>query len=318
MVFLSVFWLNAFPHKHGISRTLSLRTVITGKHINYKTHCRIEFGQYVQTHEKHNNSMDIHTMGALALRPPDNLQGGYFFYSLVTGERLQYTHRTRLPMPDSVKDRVHSMARCANADNGLRFTDSDGNDLDTMHPDDDADDANDANYDPAADELSYESNEDPPDEDEQSLVSIDHPADPEVNEGAGNTAPHGNHSDSNSASDDSSASNDSNDKSDTLTPLTTYIDALEAELDAKIANLDSIYDPAATNEKSTDHDLSKDFEPIDKNGIQQSAREQTAADMDAPVEDNSDGNSAYTMIIINRKLNHDHAFDNVAHPAMHT
>jgi hypothetical protein len=44
MIFLSVFWLNAFPCKHGISRTLSPRTIVTGKQIDYKTHCRIEFG----------------------------------------------------------------------------------------------------------------------------------------------------------------------------------------------------------------------------------------------------------------------------------
>ncbi len=299
MVFMSVFWLNAFPHKHGISRTLSPRTIVTGKHIDYKTHCRIEFGQYVQTHEKHNNSMDSRTIGALALRPADNFQGGYFFYSLVTGQRLQRTHWTELPMPDSVKDRVHTMARRANADNGLRFTDSDGNDLDVLYPDGDAADDNDADYDPAADELSYESDEDsdyqPPNDDEHSLVSIDPSADPAVNEGVGNTAPDGNHSADNSSNDDSSASDDSEEESDNSTPLTTYVDALEAELDAKIANYDSICDPAATDDESTDHDLSNDFEPIDPDEIPQSAREQTAADMDARVDDNSDdSDSAYS------------------------
>jgi hypothetical protein len=191
--------------------------------------------------------MDSCTIGALALLPADNLQGGYFFYSLVTGKRLQRTYWTELPMPDSVKDCVHSMARRANADNGLCFTDSDGNDLDTMYPDNDAEDVTDAYYDPAADELSYESGKDsdyqPHHGDEQSLVSIDHPAGPGVNEGVGNAAPDGNHSDSN-ASDDSSASNDSNDTGDNLTPLITYVDALETKLDAKIADLDSIYDPA--------------------------------------------------------------------------
>jgi hypothetical protein len=67
MVFLSVFWLNAFQHKHGILPTISPRTIVTGKHINYTIHCCTEFGQYVQTHEKHNSSMDTRTIGALAL-----------------------------------------------------------------------------------------------------------------------------------------------------------------------------------------------------------------------------------------------------------
>jgi hypothetical protein len=153
IVFLSVFWLNAFPHKHGISRTLSPRTNVTGKHVDYKTHCRIEFGQYAQTHEKHNNSMDTRTIGALALRPADNLQGGYLFYSLVTGQRLQRTHWTEPFMPGSVKDSVHSLARHANADNSLRFTDNDGNDLDALYPADDAAADNDGEYDPVADDL---------------------------------------------------------------------------------------------------------------------------------------------------------------------
>jgi hypothetical protein len=334
---MSVFWLNAFPHKHGIPRTLSPRTIVTGKHIDYKPHCCIEFGQYVQTHKKHNNSMNSRTIGALALWPADNFQGGYFFYSLVTGQRLQRTHWTELPMPGSVKDCVHTMPRRANADNGLRFTDSVGNDLDVLYPDGDAADDNDADYDPSADELSYDSDEDsdyqPPNDNEHSLVSIDPSADPAVNEGVGNTAPDGNHSDSNSNNDnssngDSSASHNSEEESDNSTPLTTYVDTLEAELDAEIANLDSIYDPAATDDESTDHDLSHNFEPIDPDEIPQSAREQTAADMDARVDDtnSADDGSAYSdnqpktepLPRLRQHCAPSYASDNIAHPAMHT
>jgi hypothetical protein len=46
MVFLSVFWINAFPHRLGVSQTLSPRTLVTGLHVHYNKHCRIEFGQY--------------------------------------------------------------------------------------------------------------------------------------------------------------------------------------------------------------------------------------------------------------------------------
>jgi hypothetical protein len=160
MVFLSVFWLNAFPNKHGMSQTIRPRTIVTGRHIDYKIHCKIEYGQYVQTHEKHDNSMDTRTVGALALRPTDNAQGGYYFNSLVSGKRLHMTHWTALPMPDAVKDRVHKLARRANADKGLTFTDSDGRDLDAISPDDDDDGSDDSDYDPAADEQSYDSDED--------------------------------------------------------------------------------------------------------------------------------------------------------------
>jgi hypothetical protein len=122
MVFLTVFWLNAFPHQLGISQTLSPRTIVTGLGIDYTKHWRIEYGQYVQTHEKHDNTMTTRTIGALALRPTGN---GYYFYSLMSGQRLHRTHWTELPMSAEVRDRAHALARRVNAKVGLQFTDSD-------------------------------------------------------------------------------------------------------------------------------------------------------------------------------------------------
>jgi hypothetical protein len=52
------FWLNSFPKQDGISRTLSPRTIITGRTIDYKKHCKSEFGEYCQTHEQHDNTMN--------------------------------------------------------------------------------------------------------------------------------------------------------------------------------------------------------------------------------------------------------------------
>jgi hypothetical protein len=111
MVFLAVFWLNGFPHPLGISQVLSPRTIVTGLTINYTKHCRIEYGQYVQTHEKHDNTMVTQTIGALALRPTGNQQGGYYFYSLMSGQRLHRTHWTELPMPAKVTTQVNALAR---------------------------------------------------------------------------------------------------------------------------------------------------------------------------------------------------------------
>jgi hypothetical protein len=98
------------------------------------------------------------TIGALALRPTGNQQGGYYFYSLMYGQRLHCTHWAELPMPVEVRDRVHTLARRANANQGLTFTDSNGTNLDTLYPDDDDDDSN---YDPDQDDdASYASSED--------------------------------------------------------------------------------------------------------------------------------------------------------------
>jgi hypothetical protein len=53
----AVYWLNAFPHPDGVSDTLSPWTIVTGQTVNYNRHCKYEFGQYVQSHEQHDNSM---------------------------------------------------------------------------------------------------------------------------------------------------------------------------------------------------------------------------------------------------------------------
>ena len=119
----SVFWLNSVPQKNGLNSELSPRTIVTGQKLDFKRHCRFQFGQYVQTHEEHNNSMSPRTVGALALCPTGNAQGSYYFMSLSTGRVLNRLRGTPLPMPDDVIDRVHRMARQQKADPGLLFGD---------------------------------------------------------------------------------------------------------------------------------------------------------------------------------------------------
>jgi len=69
MVYNCVFWLNSFPREDGISTTISPREIMTGQSITYDKHCKVEFGTYVQTHEKHNNSMELITSVSIALKP---------------------------------------------------------------------------------------------------------------------------------------------------------------------------------------------------------------------------------------------------------
>ena len=57
MVYAANYWLNMFPRKGGVSKTLSPRALLTGQTWSYTTHCKLEFGDYVQTHEEHDNSM---------------------------------------------------------------------------------------------------------------------------------------------------------------------------------------------------------------------------------------------------------------------
>ena len=78
----AMFWLNSLPPGDGILSTLSPRAIILGQSINYHQHRKYQFSKYVQTHEEHDNSMQSHTIGALALRLTGNAQGNFYFLSL--------------------------------------------------------------------------------------------------------------------------------------------------------------------------------------------------------------------------------------------
>ena len=85
MVCTQNFWLNAFPHVDSISQTMSPKEISTGFKVNFLQHWKLEFGDYVQTHEEHTNDMRSCMICALSQRPTSNSQGGKNFYSLTTG-----------------------------------------------------------------------------------------------------------------------------------------------------------------------------------------------------------------------------------------
>ena len=92
--------------------------------------------------------MAARTIGAIALRPTGNTQGGYFFFSLTTGRVLNRGWWTILPMPNEVIDWVHRMARQEHGNTGLLFEDRNHNPL--VDPDDDGED--DSTYHPDEDD----------------------------------------------------------------------------------------------------------------------------------------------------------------------
>ena len=98
LVKAAVFWLNAFPHRDGISDQ-SPRYIMTGQTLNFQRHARLELGAYVQTHEEHDNLMGPRTSGAICLGPTGNQQGGHWFLSLTSGARIICHRWTSLPAP---------------------------------------------------------------------------------------------------------------------------------------------------------------------------------------------------------------------------
>ena len=138
------YWLNAFPASQGISNTLSPRTLVTGEMIDFNRHCKFEFGQYVQTHEQHSNSMSPRTVGAIALRPTGNRQGGYYFMSLVTGRIINRNHATIVPMPEGIEKRVYDLTNAQDRYPNLAFGNRD-NRIVALEFDDD-DESNDEEF----------------------------------------------------------------------------------------------------------------------------------------------------------------------------
>jgi hypothetical protein len=172
LIYYWVFWLNSFPARDGVSDTLSPCAIVTGSHIDFNKHCKLEFGAYVQAHEEHDNTMATRTTGAIALRPTGNAQGGYFLYSLSTGRVLNRNNWTALPMPQDVIARVHTLARRATANIALTFADRFGdiipdNDDDAVHDDDyvpGADDSDDDDDDNDDDDYPFDYDDDAPDD----------------------------------------------------------------------------------------------------------------------------------------------------------
>ena len=120
MVSTCNFWLNIYPPSDGVSRSINPRELITGVKIDYNKHIQAEFGEYVQVHEEHDNSMHARTTGAIATKPTGNSQGGHWFYSLSTDRMLDRKHWTALPMPAEVIARMDVLAK--NNPAGLTFT----------------------------------------------------------------------------------------------------------------------------------------------------------------------------------------------------
>ena len=102
---------------------------MTGKQLDYNKHVRAEFGEYVQTHEEHDSDMYERTVGALCFGPTGNQQGGHYFMSLATRERLVHSRWTPLPMPREAQSRVNRLGNKQKMPKTLTFGDRHGREI---------------------------------------------------------------------------------------------------------------------------------------------------------------------------------------------
>jgi hypothetical protein len=174
MVSTCNFWLNIFPPKDGVSRAINPRELITGTTIDFNKHIRAEFGEYVQVHEEHDNTMKTRTTGAIATKPTGNAQGGHWFYSLTTGRMLDRRQWTPLPMPADVIERIHVLAKASQI--GMNFTNM-RNEIYDDSGDNDSEYDSDEDSDYGSDDESSEGDDDDYDDFIEG-VDIDNPQDP--------------------------------------------------------------------------------------------------------------------------------------------
>ena len=91
LIYHVVLWINAFLMKSGVSATLSPREIVLRHKLDFKKHCRAQFGSYCEAHEEPNpsNSMATRASPAIVLGPTGNLQGTYKLLSLNTGKKIK-------------------------------------------------------------------------------------------------------------------------------------------------------------------------------------------------------------------------------------
>ncbi len=103
LIYHVVLWLNAFPSKSGISKTLSPPEIVLRHRLDFKKHCKASFVSYCEAHNEPapTNNMMSRSTPFIVLGPTGNLQGTYKFFSL----KIKRRQLTRYPMPDSSSER---------------------------------------------------------------------------------------------------------------------------------------------------------------------------------------------------------------------
>ena len=146
----AVFWINAVPTNDGITRQYYPRYIMTGQHLLASKHAVIPFGAYVQTHEQHTNDMGQRTLSCICLGPTGNIQGGHWFMSLTSGEKLIRHRWTELPMPREAITRINNIGKRQKMPTMLTYSNRYGAELpetiDEYPSDSDTDDSDDDTY----------------------------------------------------------------------------------------------------------------------------------------------------------------------------
>ncbi|GFH56607.1 hypothetical protein CTEN210_13083 [Chaetoceros tenuissimus] len=108
-------WLNHYVRKNGISKNMSPGTIVRGNGPVDMGTLKASFLNYCIVYRTMTNEKTPRAARAIALRPSNN-QGGYYFMSLKTGNRIHGFKWTRLATTQEVIDRVHELAEQQHAE----------------------------------------------------------------------------------------------------------------------------------------------------------------------------------------------------------
>ena len=110
-IYCQIINANDFPTGDGLSDTLSPATLITGRPSpTYDEIMKVGHGDYVHAYTETKNDMSPRAVGAIALYPAKNGQGGWYFLSLRSGKRILCNQWKNAVICDKVIDRVHALA----------------------------------------------------------------------------------------------------------------------------------------------------------------------------------------------------------------
>ena len=111
-----------------MSDTLSSAALITGRPSpTYDEIMKVGYGDYVHAYTETKNDMSPRAVGAIALYPAKNGQGGWYFLSLRSRKRILCNQWKNAVICDRVIDRVHALADAEvektryEADNSMMF-----------------------------------------------------------------------------------------------------------------------------------------------------------------------------------------------------
>jgi hypothetical protein len=97
-------WLNTLPTKSGVSTTMRPQKLVTCHHVDFRKHCHVCFGSFIEAYEDADVSNNLHdcTLECIALGLTRNLQGSIVCLDLDIRYVIKYCTFTPLPIPDQV------------------------------------------------------------------------------------------------------------------------------------------------------------------------------------------------------------------------